>query len=134
MRPKFTPKYSNMNFVVSYVWSLLVIEFFEYEACVVSTESESVADGIINLSFLCMVESEVHFRIELWVDIVVFVVDGRWYDIVSDGEYGCDCFERSCGSEQVSCHRFSRTYVEFKCMLSEESFDGFCFCYISERC
>lgn len=50
---------------------------------VLATEAEGIAQGNVHGTFLCFVEREVHFRVQLRV--VREMVDGRWYYVVLNG-------------------------------------------------
>ena len=93
-------------------------------ASIVTAEAECVAEGSTYGAVLCLVEGEVEVVVDVFVTVIVFVVDGGRHDVVLNRETADECFYGTCGTEEVTCHTLGRRDVELVSVLTEETCDG----------
>ena len=79
---------------------LELVEFFDYEAGVLSAESETVGESNIDFSFSRFVRNVIEIALRIGFDLV----DSRVKDAVVDALDACNCFERAGSSEGVTNH------------------------------
>ena len=94
-------------------------------AGIVSAESESIGERRTYGALLSLVEGEVHVVVDVFVAVVLIVVDGRRHDVVLHRKAANDGFNSTGGSEEVTGHRLGGRDVEFVGMITEELRDGF---------
>ena len=80
-------------------------------------EPEGVAQCHLDGPLLRLVEREVQFRIELRIQIVE--IDGRRNDIVLHRQRAGNRLHGSGSSQQVTCHGFRGTDIQFVRMFAE---------------
>ena len=90
-----------------------------------AAEPERVAQGGAHGALLGLVEGEVEVVVDLFVAVVVLMVDGRGHDVVLHGQDAGQCLDGAGGTEQVARHGLGRGDVELVGVLAEHFLDGF---------
>ena len=76
----------------------------EYDTCIVTTETEGVAEGSTNGTLLSLVEGEIERIVNLWIFVTSLVVDGWRYNVILDSEYADHRLNSTSGTQQVTRH------------------------------
>ena len=105
----------------------LVLILLHDAAGIVATKSEGVGEGSTHSALLSLVEREVHVVVDVFIAVVLIVIDGGRNDIILHREAANDSFHSTSSTEEVTCHRLSRGDVELVSMLTKYLADSFDF-------
>ena len=89
-----------------------------------SAETERVAQSSTDGAFLSLVEGEVQVVVDVFIQVVIGMVDGRRHDVVLHSQAANQRFDTAGSTEQVTRHRLRRADVQFVSVFAEELSDG----------
>ena len=98
-----------------------------------TTEAEGVRKSYVNCALLSLAKSEVEVVVDLFVAVVVFVVDSWRNDVFLYRLHTEHRFHSTGSTEHVTSHRLGGADVEFVSVLTEEVNDSLCFAEVAHR-
>ena len=105
----------------------LVLILLHDAAGVVTTKSEGVGEGSTHSALLSLVEREVHVVVDVFIAVVLIVIDGGRNDIVLHREAANDSFHCTSSTEEVTGHRLGGGDVELVSVLTKHLADSLYF-------
>ena len=102
----------------------LIYILFDDDRTIVTSETERIRKGDIDHSLLCSIEREVQVVVNIFVQIVIGMIDSWRNNIILyslDADKGLNC---SCSSEQMTSHRLGRADIELVSMIAKDLLDS----------